>query len=431
VKPSTLRRWCTPVLGITLAIGGVPTIASASVVPQADHTLPSNTRFYVDPHSDAEQQALTDFTTGDIADAFTMAELASWPAATWLTGGTPAQVGQQVANVMTGARAEHAVPVFVAYDIPLRDCGQFSSGGAASDAAYQQWIAAVGSAIGDGRAVVVVEPDGLANLPQDCSATSDPTGAFTAGRLADLRVAVADLEARPRTSVYLDAGNSQWQAVGTIAGRLLAADVQQAQGFVLNVSNYQPTDQTDHYGTWVAKCLWFATNGPSFGIGHPEFCASQYFSSSAPNDGQPGDAVSSTDPSTWHWTDAWFDQNVGSPTQLAHFLVDTSRNGLGAWTPPAGKYTGDAQTWCNPPGRGIGARPTADTDSALVDAYLYVKTIGQSDGGCTRGTAGPGDPEYGGTVDPPAGAWWPAQALNLANNAVPTLRFNLPTGHTH
>ena len=61
------------------------------------------------------------------------------------------------------------------------------------------------------------------------------------------------------------------------------------------------------------------------------------------------------------------------PTQLDHFLVDTSRNGLGAWTPPAGKYTGDAQTWCNPPVRAIGARPTADTGIALVDAYLYVK----------------------------------------------------------
>jgi hypothetical protein len=93
------------------------------------------------------------------------------------------------------------------------------------------------------------------------------------------------------------------------------------------------------------------------------------------------------------------DQNVGNPTQLDHFLVDTSRNGLGAWTPPAGKYTGDAQTWCNPPVRAVGARPTADTGIALVDAYLHVKMIGQSDGSCTRGTAGPGDPEYGGTVD--------------------------------
>ena len=108
---------------------------------------------------------------------------------------------------------------------------------------------------------------------------------------------------------------------------------------------------------------------------------------------------------------------------LTHFVVDTSRNGLGAWTPPAGKYT-DAQVWCNAPGRGIGNRPTLKTASPLADAYLFIKTIGQSDGQCTRGTAGPGDPEYADTVDPAAGAWWPQQALGLVENANPKLTFN-------
>jgi endoglucanase len=74
----------------------------------------------------------------------------------------------------------------------------------------------------------------------------------------------------------------------------------------------------------------------------------------------------------------------------------------------------------------MGARPTANTGVALVDAYLYVKVIGESDGSCTRGTAGPGDPEYGGAVDPAAGAFWPAQAVSLAGNAVPPLKFDIP-----
>ncbi|HEY1484840.1 MAG TPA: glycoside hydrolase family 6 protein, partial [Micromonosporaceae bacterium] len=197
-------------------------------------------------------------------------------------------------------------------------------------------------------------------------------------------------------------------------------------GFFLNMSNFQPTDQTDQYGTWVSKCIWFATEGPSWAAGHTDYCASQYYSGAAPNDGLPGDAVSPTDPSTWHWTDLWFDQNVGTPPadQLTHFVVDTSRNGQGAWTPPAGKYAGDPQTWCNPPGRGVGDRPTANTGVALVDAYLFVKTIGESDGQCNRSIPGGTiDPEYG-IVDPAAGTWWPAQALTLAQNASPALRFN-------
>ena len=419
-----------------VALGSAPaTAAQATGTPAATtttqtttgHTLSSDTRFYVEPNSDAAKQALTDLKTGHLRDAATMAKLASWPEATWFTSGTPSQVAQQVSTLVRNAAWQHAVPTLVAYDIPLRDCSQYSSGGATSDAAYQQWIAAFAGAIGRAHAVVILEPDALANLPSDCSATTDPTGALTAGRMADLRYAVSALEAQPNTTVYLDAGNSQWHSVGDIAQRLIDANVAQTQGFSLNVSNYQPTDQSDHYGTWVSQCIWFATQGPSWALGHADWCASQYYSSAAPNDGLPGDSVSSTDPSTWHWTDDWFTQNVGTPpaAQLTHFTVDTSRNGLGAWTPPAGTSYPDSQTWCNPPGRGMGPRPTANTGVALADAYLYIKTVGQSDGSCTRGTAGPGDPVYGGTVDPAAGAWWPAQAMTLANNAVPSLGFNL------
>jgi endoglucanase len=427
-------------IGLLLAAGlaatAVTTVdaaatASVTTTTPVGHTLPPDTRFSVTPDNEAARQALADLKRGDLTDAATMAKLATWPEATWFTSGTPDQVRSQVRDTVRIAQAEHAVPVLVAYDIPLRDCSQYSSGGAQSDAAYQQWISAFAQGIGNSRAVVIVEPDALANLPSDCSATTDPTGALTAGRIADINYAVTALEARPQSVVYLDAGNSQWHSVGDMAQRLLQAGVAQAQGFFLNVSNYQPTDQTDHYGTWVSKCMWFATAGPDWARGHTDWCASQYYSSAAPNDGLPGNAVSPTDPTTWHWTDAWFDQNAGTPppAQLSHFVVDTSRNGLGAWTPPPGKYTGDPQTWCNPPGRAIGARPTAATGVPLADAYLYIKTIGESDGGCTRGTAGPGDPEYGGTVDPAAGAWWPAQALTLANNAVPALTFNRGLRH--
>jgi endoglucanase len=278
---------------------------------------------------------------------------------------------------------------------------------------------------------VILEPDALANLPSDCGPTTDPTGAITAGRIADINYAVDILEAQPRVSVYLDAGHSQWHSVGDMADRLIQAGVARSQGFFLNVSNFQPTDQVDRYGTWISKCIWFATLGPDWARGHAQWCASQYFSGAAPNDGLPGDSVSTTDPSTWHWTDAWFDQNVGTPPaeQLTHFVVDTSRNGQGAWTPAPGTYTGDAQTWCNPPGRGVGTRPTAQTGVALVDAYLFVKTIGESDGQCNRGIpGGTVDPEYG-IVDPAAGAWWPAQAHTLARNANPALTFNLHLLH--
>ncbi|MFD5325496.1 glycoside hydrolase family 6 protein [Streptomyces sp. NPDC127092] len=397
------------------------TAAVAAEAAEGAGPLTPATRFYVDPDSGAARQAAVDAAAGDTDDAANMTRLAGLPQAAWFTGGTPAEVRAEAADLVARAGAAGQVPVLVAYNVPGRDCGLYSHGGATSSAAYREWITALAEGVGDAPAVVVLEPDGLAALPEDCAGSVDPTGELTSARLADLGFAVTTLKQRPGTAVYLDAGNSQWRAVGDMARRLIDAGVARADGFSLNVSNFQPTDHQTRYGTWVSRCVWFATEGPEWGRGHTDWCASQYYSAAAPNDGRPGNAVSADDPTTWHWTDAWYDQSAGQPSiaDLTHFVVDTSRNGRGPWQPDAGTYA-DPETWCNPPGRGMGPRPTADTGTPLVDAYLYVKTIGESDGSCTRGTAGPADPVYG-VVDPPAGAWWPDFAHALARDAEPAL----------
>jgi endoglucanase len=105
--------------------------------------------------------------------------------------------------------------------------------------------------------------------------------------------------------------------------------------------------------------------------------------------------------------------------------VDTARNGVGPWDPSTSTYTGypagaDRQDWCNPPGRGLGQRPTLKTGDPLVAGFLWIKVPGESDGSCTHGAAGPEDPERG-IVDPPAGAWFPAQAHELLALAVPAV----------
>ncbi|MFJ8719049.1 glycoside hydrolase family 6 protein [Streptomyces violaceus] len=52
-------------------------------------------------------------------------------------------------------------------------------------------------------------------------------------------------------------------------------------------------------------------------------------------------------------------------------VIDTSRNGNGA--PADGE-------WCDPSGRKIGRTPTLGTGEARIDAYLWVKLPGESDG---------------------------------------------------
>lgn len=65
--------------------------------------------------------------------------------------------------------------------------------------------------------------------------------------------------------------------------------------------------------------------------------------------------------------------DLGNPPKL-HIVIDTSRNG-----------NGPGSTWCDPSGRALGQLPTVDTGDPLVDAYLWVKGPGQSDGCADQG----------------------------------------------
>lgn len=73
---------------------------------------------------------------------------------------------------------------------------------------------------------------------------------------------------------------------------------------------------------------------------------------------------------------------LGGPARLGA-VIDTSRNGNG---PP------EAGEWCDPAGRALGRTPTTDTGESRVDAYLWVKLPGESDG--CKGAAGSFTPDY-------------------------------------
>ena len=74
------------------------------------------------------------------------------------------------------------------------------------------------------------------------------------------------------------------------------------------------------------------------------------------------------------------------------FVTDVSRNGNG--------WKGD---WCNPSGAALGQPPVVTTsESTHLDALLWIKHPGVSDGACNGG--------------PKAGQWWEQQALELVDN---------------
>ncbi len=211
-------------------------------------------KFWVDPDSVAQGLARR-WRNDRPEDAALMEALAAQPAAFWVgdwTADVRGYVGRQTRKMARGGY----LPVYVAYNIPKRDCGLYSAGGAAAADDYKRWIEDFASGIGDRKAVVILEPDALAALDQ-CLDQPDQ-----AERLALIRHAVDVFAQLGHTYVYLDAGHSQWVPAGEMAKRLRAAGVEHATGFALNVSNYKTTDEIVAFGTQVSA----ATGGKPFVI---------------------------------------------------------------------------------------------------------------------------------------------------------------------
>jgi endoglucanase len=82
---------------------------------------------------------------------------------------------------------------------------------------------------------------------------------------------------------------------------------------------------------------------------------------------------------------------ISSRVGWKHYIIDVSRNGQG--------WQGD---WCNPTGAALGENPRVTEGANKLDALLWVKHPGASDGPCNGG--------------PAAGEWWKDYALQLVGN---------------
>ncbi len=308
-----------------------PTISSTpspSATPSISSGNPfSLAPFYIDPYSNAKQQA-DSWRVSRPSDALQMDKIAANPQADWL-GDWSGDIYTAVRNRTQTIASTGALPVLVAYNIPLRDCGSYSSGGATSPDSYRTWIRNFTNGMVGSQAVVVLEPDALASM--DCLSSTDQQT-----RLSLLAEAVTILNSHPGTYVYLDAGHAGWQSANNMATRLTSAGVSNARGFSLNTSGTDFTSRELTYGDSISGLI-----------------------------------------------------------DNKHFIVDTSRNGVGP--------TADYQ-WCNPLGRALGERPTSVTADSRADAYFWIKRPGESDGACNGG--------------PAAGSWWADYALGLAQRAL-------------
>ncbi|MEU6992520.1 glycoside hydrolase family 6 protein [Streptomyces sp. NPDC046465] len=282
--------------------------------------------YWVNPDGNAAKQVTSYAEDGKKDDAALIRKIAEQPVAEWIV---PENAEDQARGFTEAAEKADRDALLVLYNIPHRDCGQYSGGGAADGNAYRAFIDQVAKGIGDRHATVILEPDAVLHMVDNCTPAQ-----FHEERYDLLKGAIGKLKSLKDTKVYLDAGNAGWKNPDALWEPLKRSGVEQADGFSVNVSNFQTTEVSTEFGKKL----------------------------SAKIGGKP-------------------------------FVIDTGRNG-------AGPYTKGKDPWCNPPGRALGETPTTKTSDPLVDAYLWVKRPGESDGTCRGG--------------PKAGEWWPEYAMGLA-----------------
>lgn len=168
-------------------------------------------------------------------------------------------------------------------------------------------------------------------------------------RIGELRAAIGSLSRLPHAVVYVDAGASDAHNARFIAKQLRRIRVGRVQGFFTNSTHQNWTRREIHYGRALVRRLG----------------------------------------------------------GKAHFVVNTATNGQGPLRPKNRVKHGNT-FHCNPPGAGLGPRPTADVPRRLrhLDGFFWIGNPGRSAGDCSK-TPNP----------PPGGSFWVDYAVKLVRNA--------------
>jgi endoglucanase len=256
--------------------------------------------------------------------------LADQPSAEWFSDSNVENTNKRAEKLAAQASADGRSLTLVVYNMPNRDCKMQPSGGAANAEQYRQWLWALLQGLAtkpDLQTVFIYEPDAVAQSLMN-TICSEPVTAAQRRRLMNDSVKTIK-QKLPNSVVYLDAGNSGWiNNPSELSKPLNEAGLRHADGFAINVSNFQWTEASVAYGKQLAK-------------------------------------------ETGKW----------------HFVIDTSRNGAGPYISHDPEHDPD---WCNPPDRKPGPLPTTNTGTPGADAFLWVKRLGESDGSCRPGEPGAG-----------------------------------------
>ena len=444
----------------------VPTATNTPIGPTPTNPPPGThldnpfvgATFYKNVDYAVSVNAAADVTGGTLGAK--MRQVANFPTFVWLdtidavhgTNGYARSLASHLDQAL--AQGANAIGIVI-YDLPNRDCSALASNGELLIAQnglnrYKtEYIDVIYSVISQSkysnlRIIMVIEPDSLPNLITNLSfakcAEAQSTGAYVQG----VQYAVGKLRSINNTYAYIDVAHAAWlgwpnnfgpfvtllKQVGTgITGGNSKVD-----GFISNTANYNPADEP------------FLDANTMIG-GNPVRSLQGWYDWNAYIDEQP--YLADLKAALTSGSDAY-------PTSIG-MLIDTSRNGWGGANRPTTvslstnltTYVMESRVdqrihkgnWCNQSGAGIGARPTANP-MAGIDAFVWVKPPGESDGSSSLIPTGPDnpggkgfdrmcDPTYtgntlnGGNLSgalpnaPVSGRWFQEQFEELVQNAYP------------
>ncbi len=356
-----------------------------------------------------------------------------------------AAVQQDAANGATPLYAQ-----FVIYDLPNRDCSALASNGELQvsqnglNRYKTEYIDPIASILADPtyknlRIVLIIEIDSLPNLVTNLNVAACQEAQSSGAYVQGIQYALGKFHAISNVYNYVDAAHHGWLGWDSNFGpsaSLFASTADGAvggkstvDGFITNTANYSAlsepffTINTTVNGQSVRNSTWV-----DFNQYVDELTYAQAYRNQLIADG--------------------FSPSIG-------MIIDTSRNGWGGSARPTAASTSTdintfvdqsridrrihAGNWCNQSGAGLGERPRANP-AAGIDAYVWIKPPGESDGSSTAiaNDEGKGfdrmcDPTYTGNVRngnnltgalpnaPISGAWFPAQFQQLMANAYPPL----------
>ncbi|KAK7993770.1 hypothetical protein PG989_007151 [Apiospora arundinis] len=279
----------------------------------------------------------------------------------------------------------------VIYDLPGRDCAAKASNGELAvgeinkyKTEYIDVIVGILKEHPNQAFALIIEPDSLPNLVTniDEKACQDSKAGYEEGVEYALKQLNLD-----NVVMYIDAGHGGWLgwndnlkpgAEGLAKVYKAAGSPSQVRGISTNIAGWNSWDESPGEFADASDAQWNKAQN--------EKLYTELFGAALKTAGMPN-----------------------------HAIVDTGRNAV----------TGLRQEWghwCNVNGAGFGVRPTADTGSELVDAFVWGKPGGESDG--TSDTSATRYDSFCGMPDafkpsPEAGQWNQEYFEMLLKNANP------------